>query len=670
MIHAQGWRRSSTVSQAGLSWCLAAAGALAAGLPGCAADNKGNIFGRRSAGPSRAPSLPTVTDRLRTTYPELSSGRFLVLADFEDPQQGQIFTMLTPGEGGYSHLSTRRSRRETGAGSLEVHFSSADDMLVAGDSPGADWPFPVDWRAHKLLLMSIYKLGDPGALTLEILGHRAEVGYRRAGVFLSPGWNTLRVDLAEVAQWVDLGHVGQIRWRPEAFAEPTTLFLDDLILTDNSAELLGSPEGPLGELYVVHEGQRIRVGSCGRFELVFANGQIVGWYDLHRDPARERNCVSWPSPRFVALGPTAVVLRTTNEAAGESGPLARPGESVKPLPDLDGDGGWSPFGRQIGLRQRILEATSLRVVVECERLIGRDLAAAATWPESVGTGPGQESPEPGYARIVTRYTLTPLGRGFIHLICPTAGDSWQAQELGVAFAGSLQGGFEPFCHSAPIQLREEGPAPTSFILLARGRDRPGSSDLLCVAHDPEALPDVVPLEDEEGERLGAMFLTSRLRRPRQDWALAMVVWPDDLDDEEAAELLAMDYSHPPVLHVEVGELVRTDVGDLNNDGFNEAEGCYVIKPAGNRLRMRLQVRERPCWYPMFKLAGTKGRRTWAYADGDILTAQARSADGSVLIALNRVVDRPVELEVVVQAASASPEEPGTKEAARAESTPG
>ena len=536
-------------------------------------------------------------------------------------------------------------------------LASPDDVLVARDRPGADWVLPADWRPHQLLLMSIYKPGGPGALTLEILGRNARVGYRRPGIFLSPGWNTLRVDLAEVAKWVDLKQVGQIRWRPEALAGPATWFLDDLILVDNRTRLQGSPDGPPGELYVVHGGQRLRVGAPGRFELVFANGRIVGWYDLRLDPARERNCVSWPSPRWAALGPTAVALRATSQGSAESGPLAVPADSPELSPDLDldGDGGWFPLGRQIRVRQRVLEASPLRAVVECERLISRDLAAATTSPEPLGAPPGDEDAEPPAARLLTRYTITPLGRVFVHLTCPTVHGPWQAKELGVAFTGSLRGGFEPLCHSAPIQPQQQAPNPVSFILFARGRGRPGTSDLLCVAHDPDALPDAVSLEGGDEDRVGAMFLTSRLRRPTQSWALAMVVWPDDIDDEETAELLALDYSYPPALQVEVGELVRTDPGDLNNDGFNEAQGCYVVRPAGNRIRMRLEARERSCWYPMFKLAGTKGRRLWAYADGEVLSVKARSADGSVLLALDRVVDRPVEIEVVLQPESGSPE---------------
>jgi hypothetical protein len=227
--------------------------------------------------------------------------------------------------------------------------------------------------------------------------------------------------------------------------------------------------------------------------------------------------------------------------------------------------------------------------------------------------------------------------------------------MGIAFTCGYQSGFEPLCHSVPIELPAEGAVSTSFVLFTRGRGRPGTSDLLCVPHDPDALPDAVQLEEGSEDRVGALFVTSRLGHPRQRWALMMVLWPDDIDDEQAGELLATDYCRPPRLTAEVGRLVRTDPGDLNNDGFNEAEGCYVVEPEGNRVRLRLDVEGAACWYPMLKLPGTAGRRLWAYADGAILDTDSGSADGSMLVALNRVVDRSVTIEVVLESASAAAE---------------
>ncbi|UCG31942.1 MAG: hypothetical protein JSU68_09780 [Phycisphaerales bacterium] len=620
---------------------------LAVALTGCNQPDSWQGFGQ---GRSRR-SLPTVTDRLRDAYPDLASNRFLVLADFERPEHGQIFTMLTPQGGGYFHTSTRRSRPETGAGSLEVHFGAARDVLIARDDPSGDWTLPADWRPYSLLLMSIYHPEGMGTVTLEVLGRNARVGYHRPGIVLSPGWNTVRVDLADVARWVNLDQVSEIRWRPTQFTEPTTWYLDDMILADNRVEVLGSPDGPAGDMFVVHEGQRIRVGVSGRFELVFAGGEIVGWYDLRRDPARDRNCVNWPSAADATLGPMPIVLR----AAG-AGPGDFPGEQAPSSGlDLDGDRGWSPLGRYISSRQRLVEANALRVVVACERAMSGGRSNHPESPKGAADDRADSAGGDGASTrslITTQYTVTPMGRVFVHITCPSTLGDWRAEELAVAFTTSLEGGFEPLCHSAPLAAAEPESAPVSFVLFARGRGRPGSSDLLCVAHDPGDLPDAVVLESDDEYRVAAMLRASRLRRPVQEWALAMVVWPDDIDDVEEAALLAADYCYPPHARMDVGTLVRTDPGDLDNDGFNEGEGCFVIEPAGTRARVRLEVGEHPCWHPMFKLRETAGRNAWAYADGEILKTSARSADGSILFRLDRIVDRPVEIEVMLQADSA------------------
>jgi hypothetical protein len=44
--------------------------------------------------------------------------------------------------------------------------------------------------------------------------------------------------------------------------------------------------------------------------------------------------------------------------------------------------------------------------------------------------------------------------------------------------------------------------------------------------------------------------------------------------------LATEYRHPPRLTAEGAALVTDDPGDLNKDGFNESEGCYVLRGPG------------------------------------------------------------------------------------------
>ena len=233
--------------------------------------------------------------------------------------------------------------------------------------------------------------------------------------------------------------------------------------------------------------------------------------------------------------------------------------------------------------------------------------------------------------------------------------------MGLAFALSGAGGFEVRPHSLPLALPDEKRSPVSYVLFARDRGAPARSDLLCVAHDPQSLADVVELMNEEESRLGAMFLARTPRRPQAEWALMMCVWPDDVNDATTAELLAGSYVAPLPLSFEIGEAVRTDPGDLDNDGYNEAEGCYVIAPLGRRARFRLDATARAAWYPMFKVRGSTGRRVWVYADGLIVNAEQRTADGDVLFKLDRIVSGRVTVEVVLEPetdAASTEDQPG------------
>lgn len=613
---------------------------------GCVEMGNWDAFGssRRSGGDAEA--LRPVVDRLRDTYPELSTNRFVVLADFEDPIQSSMFTMRTAGHRGYFHPSIRVSRPETGAGSLEVYFSDPDDVLMALSVPGADWSFPGDWRAYRLLLMSIHSAHEQAAVGLEIAARGPGQVFRRDRIPLKKGWNTIRVDLSDVAGTVDLSDVVRIAWRVQGPERSASFYLDDLILTDNRRVVWGELEGPAGELYVIHEGQRIRAGSHGRFELVFYNGEIAEWYDLGADPKRERNCANWPRKEPAAIGPMAVLLRS---ASSDEEPDEIPEQSARgeTSVDLDGMRGWSQTFRMIQVRQRVVETSVLRAVVECERVLRSGGAL-------FGEGVDDPSSEGNEVRITTRYTITPQGRVFVGVTCPTEGQGWRAREVGLAFASSWGSGFQTRCHSAPIRLPGENGPGESYILFWRGQGLPGTSDLLCTAHNSSALPDAVRLIGGGTDRVGAMFRTSRLQYPVQKWGLMLAFWPDDLDDLEAAGLIAASYCRPPALETSVGRTVRTEEGDLDNDGYNESQGCYVVEPENGRARMRLDVRDFPFWYPTIKLAGTKGMSVWAYADGRILPSDARTADGSVLLGLGGVVDRPVEIEVTVRQEGGAP----------------
>ena len=129
------------------------------------------------------------------------------------------------------------------------------------------------------------------------------ISFKCSSTKLEAGWNLARIDLAGVGERVPLRDVREIGLTVAGAPGPVTLLLDDIILTANRKTLLGDPDDPAGGLYALRVGRQWKIGARrpGRFELTFANGQIVGWYNLDADPNRRRNLV-WGT----ALGPALV----------------------------------------------------------------------------------------------------------------------------------------------------------------------------------------------------------------------------------------------------------------------------------------------------------------------------------------------------------------------------
>ncbi|HUW57126.1 MAG TPA: hypothetical protein VMZ92_10855 [Planctomycetota bacterium] len=100
---------------------------------------------------------------------------------------------------------------------------------------------------------------------------------------------------------------------------------------------------------------------------------------------------------------------------------------------------------------------------------------------------------------------------------------------------------------------------------------------------------------------------------------------DDMNDADAAALHANDYRSPDRLEMTKGQLDKTDPGDVDGDGYNEAEGCYVLKAAPDGVVLKLHGKETPRMNPVFKVKG------WNAAAPKTLTLNNRpvTINGSV-----------------------------------------
>ena len=69
------------------------------------------------------------------------------------------------------------------------------------------------------------------------------------------------------------------------------------------------------------------------------------------------------------------------------------------------------------------------------------------------------------------------------------------------------------------------------------------------------------------------------------------------EPEEEVSVFVRDYLDPARVRVRQGGIVRGDAGDLDGDGFNESEGCYVVRGA---RRVIVEAGERERVQPVIK----------------------------------------------------------------------
>ncbi len=129
-----------------------------------------------------------------------------------------------------------------------------------------------------------------------------------------------------------------------------------------------------------------------------------------------------------------------------------------------------------------------------------------------------------------------------------------------------------------------------------------------------------------------------------DFDLQMRVFPRDLDSFEAAAAYVADYQSPAKLAVSGGTVVTDDPGDRNGDGYNEAEGCYVLKAdRGDGLSVTLESGGLKRFQPAFKVVGWQGPVPSAVAvDGEATENwnAAKIAGSTLVMQLLDVIESP------------------------------
>lgn len=553
--------------------------------------------------PGRGP--PTM-DRLVAAYDDLGNRRLQIIADFESAVQAGLFRPVEGAAGCTAGISTERAREQTGVGALKMVFSGPGQRVAAEDRTDSDWTLHRDWSRFNLLIVSVYSPRRLGGFTVSLSsGVQPRMVYVHPRVLLESGWNLLRIDLDEASERVDLADIRQLAFSCDPLDAPVELFADDVVLTDNTRELYAAGDRESGDLYVLQRGRQLVVGSVERFEVAFAQGRIRRWFDPVSDSARNHNLVGSGS-----LGPMPVVLHSETHSKVA----------------LDDPSQWNRLGTAAEVRQLLLEATPLRAVVECRWRFSSAVASS-----------GEDGPSHHWV-----YTVYHDGRIYVGCDGTARGPEFQPPGLGVAFCCDGDQGFRRQVIESNRPVAAGAPIRASYALFSRPGDR--QADLLIVPF----LPIPARMLENAADSRQCVLWEAPVHDERFSFAAMLRLWPGDVDSPLQAGPMAADYWQPMPLAVDSGRLVRTEEGDLDNDGYNESRGEFVLRLDGTTGRVRVDARRGLRFSPVFKIVEVAGSDVWVYVDGKLLRAVYRDAADHVLFAVPGVISGEVLIEVLAR----------------------
>ncbi|MCH7807607.1 MAG: hypothetical protein IIB60_00155 [Planctomycetes bacterium] len=536
-------------------------------------------------------------------YDDLGGGRFVVIADFENPAHMELFQLISVSDKAACVLDTKGGRVETGRAAMRFTAGSPDDTVVITNTGATNWYLKRDWRPYDLFLMAVES--PRSGLCVEVTITTGPVELRssvHSSIPLDKGWNFVRLDLAEVGEHVPLDDVREIRLSVSGSDQPRTLHFDDLILTGNRVDLFGDSRNTAGALYVQRVGRRWNIGAGGRFEITLANGQIVGWYNLAQDPYRQRNLVAQAT-----LGPSPLVL------SGDAAPVD----------------GFAALGEAVAVHPRVEEANAVRVVVACDwRFVeGSD---AALW-----AGTPLDRP---FQRWV--YTIYATGQIYAAVECTARTDSWSPSHLGLAveLTATAADGVQTHTSSDPAQ-------PPAYAL---ARSETADYALLYAMADPRDMT-VSQTRTEQGKRRVSFVASASLTGKNVErWVCQLLLGSAGAVSYREALARAGDYWQPGALELELGSPVTAGAPDLTPQGFDRASGCHVIAPDRGRVRFVIDGREHPRFSPAFKIIDSEGLDAWVYVNHLIFHPIAHDVDGNLIFQLPDVVTDRTTVEVLLR----------------------
>lgn len=546
---------------------------------------------------------PTRADTLMQVYPELQSGRFVIIADFEDAKHMDLFQLIGVSDQAGYDLDRKGGRAETGKACLQFAAASPDDTLVLANSPDAQWYLKRDWRAYDLLLLSVQSPRHDLALDLVIGSGPAERRHSaQSSIPLRRGWNGIRIDLAEVAEKITLDDVRELRFALSGESKPVEVRFDDIVLTGSRVDLLGDSRNNSGALYVQRVGRRWNVGAGGRFELTFANGQIAAWYNLAVDPNRVWNLV-----RGTTLGPSPVVVGSGGSELGD----------------------FSALGKSVVARLRIVEMNEVRAVVASEWRFVDD--------------PDRSLDDRPFQRWV--YTVYPSGQIFVAVEATGMTKSWTPPGLGLAVTVALSTDDEwTVLTPATTDAASDSANPTFATARSPARD----TVLVYMPDVAAASTRFVKQADSAARRVSLVSTRQYMPGEEVKWACQLVLAASGEVSEADAALRAVEYAQPAPIRVEVGSPAVGTGSSSRTDGFDPSTGTFDLHPDQGRVRFEIDGRKRPMFSPAFRILGARDQEAWVYVNHLILGNTARDIDGNLVFQLPGTIRQSTLVEVLLR----------------------
>ena len=375
-----------------------------------------------------------------------------------------------------------------------------------------------------------------------------------------------------------------------------------------AARVLVTGEAPPSEVSDLGQHMRTRRGpdylaieSAGRYEIRIAlqdvgrnlfgenrYGWITGWYNLEADPFKTRNLVSLSY--FPLLKPHH--LTWLEKRDGEWKRIdSRKHKAYSQTVDIAFGMQKGPSPRQQGnVKFEVLEDTPTRV---------RTRTSHDRWPF--------ESME---------YTFYPTGQIFVAAHFDLENEDPRLRIGSVSFytVKNAQINWRDSTDETSRMPGEGGQQFNTTYVLSHNNRVPSfhlsmPDDILTCAPAPHDRRTFINNEIPLMWRRTPLRFDVDRSLEEKSFALQLRVFPRNIDSFAAGLPYVEDYRNPTKLTVSGGELVRNSIGDLNGDGYNESQGCFVVRADGKQLDLTMDATDRPCFQPAFCVENWSGSKT-------------------------------------------------------------